>query len=118
MSALSKTAAVSAVSPSPKTIASPTTHNMPREISEKLAALQKMINERKSLFDRQKENKAQVFIAMQELRTRDGESLDSLRQSAANTYSSEQIEELMEKLEEIEKILNDDLRVLKRVNKI
>ncbi|MCC6932815.1 MAG: hypothetical protein IT292_06135 [Deltaproteobacteria bacterium] len=91
---------------------------IPREINERLASIQKLINDRKSLYDRQKDSRTQISITLQELRTRNGESLDNLRNSASVLTTPDQVDELLEKLSEIEKILNDDLKVLRRITKI
>ena len=55
---------------------------------------------------------------MQPLRTSSGESLDEVRKQIMSVSSEDEGQLILDKLSEIEKVLNDDLKILKRLSKI
>lgn len=88
------------------------------ELNERLSIIQKLINERKMLYDRLKDSRSNVIVSMQPLRTSNDESLDEVRKQILTVSSDDEGEGILEKLSEIEKILNEDLKLFKRMNKI
>ena len=89
-----------------------------RELNEKINNIQKLISDRKSLYDRLKESRSNVLVSMQPLKTSHGETLDEVRKQITSISSEEEGTLVLEKLSDIEQVLNDDLKVLKRLSKI
>ena len=89
-----------------------------KPLEVKLASLQKLISERKDLYDRLKQSRSNVSISIQPLRTSDGETLDEVRGQVGYVRDEDSASQISEKLSQIEVLLNEDLKLLKRLNKI
>jgi hypothetical protein len=90
------------------------TTNLKQAFASDLGAIQNLIISRKSLLDTLRKKRPNISLSPQNLVTKDGTSLDSIRSQIANNAGANEMK-LHQDLSEIQAILNDDIAVLTRL---
>lgn len=87
-------------------------------MTRKLKSINSLINERKRRKDALRRKKKGATIALSSLKTSRGVSLDHLRREVSELSSSSPLSSIRKGLSEIEQILQDDIQVLKRLERM
>jgi chromosome segregation ATPase len=88
------------------------------EFSSKLAAIQSLIGERKNLYDRVKSGRNGLSVSLSPLVSKSGASLDNLRLKVKQLSDYSDADYIKIGLMDIEKILSDDISLIKRISKL
>lgn len=87
-------------------------------VKESLQRIQSLIIQRKDLSDAVSKKGRTISISLKPLVTRSGSSLDSLRTEASNLNGSTDVAALKDGIEQIEKILQEDIATLRRLKSL
>ena len=87
-----------------------------KSFKTQLSSIQNSIMKRKNMLDKLKSKRSDIKVSAQSLVSLKGNSLDTLRTMAKQAKTPSQVQQVRQELEEIAKILEEDLEVFKRLS--